>query len=97
MLAVTTLAEIAGKAVLSQGLATSFRPRKYYTIPKESLEASIEDVEQLINFFVIEIQRVVFAENVAVSGAVSFSVRYEVIMSTKLLRRPLWPHSCLTG
>lgn len=71
MLAVTTLAEIVGKMVFSQGLATSFRPRKYYTIPKESLEASIEDVEQLINFFVIEIQRVIYAENVAVSGAVS--------------------------
>ena len=70
-MAVTTLAEIAGKLVLSRGLATSFRPRKYYTIPKETLEASIEDVEQLINFFVIEFQRVVFAENVAISSAVS--------------------------
>lgn len=76
MLAVTTLAEIVGKMVFSQGLATSFRPRKYYTIPKESLEASIEDVEQLINFFVIEIQRVIYAENVAVSGAVS--LQYDV-------------------
>lgn len=79
MLAVTTLAEIVGKMVFSQGLATSFRPRKYYTIPKESLEASIEDVEQLINFFVIEIQRVIYAENVAVSGAVS--LQYDVRLS----------------
>lgn len=61
---VTATAEVAGKLVLSQGLATSFRPRKYYTIPREALEASLEDVEQLINFFVIEFQRVLFAENV---------------------------------
>ena len=61
---VTASAEIAGKLVLSQGLASSFRPKKYYTIPRETLEASLEDVEQLINFFVIEFQRVLFAENV---------------------------------
>ncbi len=61
---VTASAEIAGKLVLSRGLASSFRPKKYYTIPREALEASLEDVEQLINFFVIEFQRVLFAENV---------------------------------
>ena len=61
---VTASAEIAGKLVLSQGLASSIRPRKYYTIPREALEASLEDVEQLINFFVIEFQRVLYAENV---------------------------------
>ena len=71
-MAVTTVLEIVGKTVFSRGLASSFRPKKYYTIPKEVLEASVEDVEQLVNFFVIEVQRVVFAENVAVSGAVSF-------------------------
>ncbi len=58
-------AEVGGKVLFSQGLASSFRPRKYYTIPRESLEASLEDVEQLINFFVIEFQRVLFAENLA--------------------------------
>lgn len=61
---VTAAAEIAGKTILSQGLASSFRPRRYYTIPKEALETALDDVEQLINFFVIEFQRVLFAENV---------------------------------
>ena len=65
-------AEVAGKLVFSQGLASSFRPKKYYTVPREALEASLEDVEQLVNFFVIEIQRVLFAENVFYTGAVSY-------------------------
>lgn len=65
----TALAEVAGKLALSQGLASSFRPKRYYTIPRETLEASLEDVEQLINFFVIEFQRVLFAENVNVTIA----------------------------
>ena len=68
---VTASAEVAGKVVLKQGLTSSFRPKKYFTIPKQSLEASLEDVEQLINFFVIEFQRILFAENVANTVAVS--------------------------
>lgn len=35
------------------------------------MEATLDDVEQLINFFVIESQRVVFAENILVTAAVS--------------------------
>ena len=68
---VAASAEIVGKLVLNQGLASSFRPRKYYTIPRETLESSLEDVEQLINFFVIEFQRILFAENVLATIAVS--------------------------
>ncbi|KAK8028801.1 hypothetical protein PG991_005857 [Apiospora marii] len=68
-LGVTVLAEVAGKAILHQGLATQLRPRKYYTIPRETLDSMIGDVHELINFFVIEAQRVFFAENVFASSA----------------------------
>ncbi|KAL6715155.1 hypothetical protein ACLMJK_007419 [Lecanora helva] len=69
VLGIAAAVEVGGKLVLSQGLASSFRPKKYYTIPREALESSLEDVEQLINFFVIEFQRVLFAENVPVTIA----------------------------
>lgn len=64
------MAEIIGQSFLGQGLSSQFRPRRYYTIPKETLDAVVGDVHELINFFVIESQRIVFAENVFVSGAV---------------------------
>lgn len=67
-----SLAEVAGKFVMGTGVATSLRPRKYFKIPKETLETSLDDLEQLINFFVIEVQRILFAENVAVTIAVSY-------------------------
>jgi hypothetical protein len=70
-LGVTVAAEVAGKVVLNNGFATQLRPRKYYTIPRETLDAAIGDVHELINFFVIEAQRVLFAENVYVTAAVS--------------------------
>lgn len=70
-LGVTVLAEAVGKTLLGSGLTSQFRPRKYYTIPRETLNSMINDLHELINFFVIESQRIVFAENVFVSTAVS--------------------------
>ncbi|KAJ5272939.1 hypothetical protein N7478_008064 [Penicillium angulare] len=63
-LGLTAVVEIAGQFILRQGIASSFRPRRYYTIPKETHEAVLEDVSQLVDFFLIEFQRVLFAENV---------------------------------
>ncbi|KAH8730787.1 Reticulon-domain-containing protein [Phaeosphaeriaceae sp. PMI808] len=72
-LGVTVTAEAAGQLVFGRGLTSQFRPRQYFTIPKASLERLLDDVEQLINFFVIESQRIVFAENVYASGAAFFA------------------------
>lgn len=68
-LGVTVLAEVVGKTILSNGLATQLRPRKYYTIPRETLDGLIGDVHELVNFFVIEAQRILFAENISASAA----------------------------
>lgn len=64
-LGITSSAELLGKLVFNNGFASQLRPRKYYTIPKETLEQAVEDVQELSNFFVIEFQRVLFAENVS--------------------------------
>ncbi|KAI9716289.1 MAG: hypothetical protein M1828_000385 [Chrysothrix sp. TS-e1954] len=86
-LGVTAALEVAGKLIFDSGLASRMRPKKYYTIPRESLERSLEDVEQLLNFFVIESQRVVFAENVNVTIAVFFAA----LLSYGLIKVvPLW-------
>lgn len=79
---VTASAEVAGKLVLGSGLASSMRPKRYFTIPKESLEASLEDIEQLINFFVIEFQRILFAENVTATFLVRALIQ-EAIAKTR--------------
>ncbi len=74
-LGVTVAAETAGKALLSHGLVSKMRPRKYYTMPRETLDAMIGDVHELVNFFIIETQRIVFAENVFASAAVRITHR----------------------
>lgn len=62
--AATAAVEVAGHVILKRGIASGFRPRRYYTIPKETVEAVLEDLEQLVDFFLIEFQRILFAENV---------------------------------
>jgi hypothetical protein len=74
-LGVTIAAEVAGKTLLGQGLASQIRPKKYYTVSKETLDSLTGDIHELINFFVIESQRIVFAENVFASIAVRFNPR----------------------
>jgi len=69
--AVISATELVGKLTVNQGIVSSFRPRKYLTIPRQSLENVLGDVEQLINFFVIEFQRIMLAENLGKTVAVS--------------------------
>ncbi|KAK7563014.1 putative Reticulon-like protein 1 [Phyllosticta paracitricarpa] len=87
ILGTTAIAEVAGKSLLGNGLASQMRPRKYYMIRKDSLERFTDDLEQFINFFIIEFQRIVFAENiyVTVSACVASFISYWLI---KWL--PLW-------
>ncbi|KAL2176802.1 Reticulon-domain-containing protein [Thermothelomyces heterothallicus CBS 202.75] len=73
VLGITIAAEVTGKVLLNNGFATQLRPRKYYTIPRETLDLVIGDVHELINFFVIESQRVLFAENVYASAAAALA------------------------
>jgi len=75
------------------------RPKKYFVIPKESLERFLDDAEQLINFFVIEFQRVIFAENVYVTTgvrALSCLLSSTTPLLTSMLRLSS-SHSSLTG
>ncbi|ROW01033.1 hypothetical protein VSDG_02664 [Cytospora chrysosperma] len=73
VLGVTVAAEVAGKTVMNTGLASQLRPRRYYTVPRETLDTVIGDVHELVNFLVIEAQRIVFAENIWASVTVCLS------------------------
>jgi hypothetical protein len=87
ILGVTVSAEAIGKILFSHGFATQFRPRKYYTVSKETINSSIGDIHELINFFVIEAQRILFAENVFAS-ATAFLSAFISFYLIKIV--PLW-------
>ncbi|KAF1349561.1 Reticulon-domain-containing protein [Delphinella strobiligena] len=80
VLGITAAAEISGKLVLDRGLASNFRPRKYYTISRETLDTFADDFEQFVNFFVIEFQRIVFAENIYATVAAFTSALFGYLL-----------------
>jgi len=87
LLGLTAAAEVVGKFAVGNGFASKMRPKRYYTIPRETLESILADVEELINFFVIEFQRIVFAENVSMTiGA--FSTAFVTYWLIKFM--PTW-------
>ncbi|RDW65710.1 uncharacterized protein DSM5745_09449 [Aspergillus mulundensis] len=92
VLGITAAAEIGGRLVLSQGLTSSFRPRKYYTLPRETIEAVLEDFQQLVDFLFIEFQRVLFAEN-AVHTSAAAAAAFSAYWLIKIL--PFWGLSLL--
>ncbi|TVY68793.1 Reticulon-like protein, partial [Lachnellula suecica] len=94
VLGVTVLAEASGKALFSHGFTSQVRPRKYYTLPKETLNSLIGDVHELINFFVIESQRIVFAENIFVSAAAFLGAFFSYYL-IKLV--PFWGLSLISA
>lgn len=66
----TASAEIGGHFLFSRGLTSSSRPRKYYTIPKDTMDSFLEDLENLVEFFLIEFQRILFVENLSYTVSV---------------------------
>ncbi|KAI9815198.1 MAG: hypothetical protein M1832_005533 [Thelocarpon impressellum] len=72
-LGATATAEIAGRLLFSNGFVSQMRPRKYYVLPRETVDQVLEDIHELLNFFVIEFQRVLFAENIYVTVAAFFA------------------------
>lgn len=69
-LGVVIAAEVAGKLVMNTSIASQLRPRRYYTIPRDTFDAIFGDVHELANFLVIESQRILFAENIGASATV---------------------------
>ncbi|KAI5310071.1 hypothetical protein KEM55_001823 [Ascosphaera atra] len=84
---VTVGFEIVGKLVFNKGLASSSRPRKYYTVPRETLDSLLEDAEQLFDFFLVEFQRIIFVENLFYTVA-AFSTALTAYFLVLFL--PLW-------
>ncbi|KAL5612573.1 hypothetical protein BROUX41_004332 [Berkeleyomyces rouxiae] len=68
-LAVTVAAEVLGKLAIGNGLTSQMRPHKYWTISRDATEAMASDLHELANFISTESQKIIYVENVYVSGA----------------------------
>jgi len=66
---------------------TQIRPTKYYTIPRAQLENVFASLHEFTNFVVLEVQRVLYAENLGVTVA-AFVLSYVSYVLIKFL--PVW-------
>lgn len=92
VLGITVLSEIAGKLLFSHGFTSQIRPKRYYTVSRETLNLLIGDLDELINFFVIQAQQIIFTENLAVSLA-AFTSAFISYFLVKFV--PIWGLSLL--
>ncbi|KAH7328147.1 Reticulon-domain-containing protein [Stachybotrys elegans] len=72
-LGITVAAEATGKLLFNNGFASQLRPHSYYLVSRETFDALVGDVHELANFFVIEAQRILFAENLTASFVTALS------------------------
>jgi len=86
-LGITVAAEGAGKLIMGHGLVSQFRPRKYLTISKQTLDILVGDMHELLNFFVIEAQKILFAEDI-VASSFAFLGTFTSYFLSKVV--PLW-------
>jgi len=64
LFAASAVAEFAGKPLGMQGFVSQIRPKHYAIIPRDALESVFAEIHELVNFFVLEFQRLLFAENI---------------------------------
>lgn len=88
------LLEVAGRPFGARGVVSSMRPKRYYTIPRDSVEKLFNELHDLSNFFVLEFQRVVFVENIFATIVVGFLLLLAstYCMFTNYIFRLLSPH-----
>lgn len=72
-LGATVAGEVVGRMLIGNGLTSQLRPAKYRQISRETVDTMIGDVHELVNFFFIEAQRILYCENVGASASVSFT------------------------
>jgi len=63
LFAASAVAEFAGKPLGMQGFVSQIRPRRYATVPRDAIESIFAELHELLNFFVLEFQQLLFAEN----------------------------------
>lgn len=65
-----SLAEFAGRSFGPNNFVSRMRPKQYKTVPESTLNATLKDVHDLIQYAVVQAQKVIFAEDLEKTFAV---------------------------
>ncbi|KAF5703772.1 hypothetical protein FGLOB1_8875 [Fusarium globosum] len=62
-LGVMSMAEFAGRSFGPNNFVSRMRPRQYKTVPESTLNATLKDIHDFIQYSVVQAQKVIFAED----------------------------------
>ncbi|KAK5228980.1 hypothetical protein LTR47_008138 [Exophiala xenobiotica] len=63
ILGVVSVAEFASRSFGPDSLSTRLRPKEYKTVPEETLNATLKDIHDLIQFAVVQGQKILFGQD----------------------------------
>jgi hypothetical protein len=70
-LSVVSVMEFASRSFASNSLSARLRPKEYKKIPESTLNATLKDIHDLIQYAVVQAQRIIFGQDLDKSFAVS--------------------------
>jgi hypothetical protein len=68
---VVSVAEFASRSFGPDSLSTRLRPKEYKTVPEETLNATLKDIHDLIQFAVVQGQKILFGQDLDKTFGVS--------------------------
>ncbi|TVY60631.1 hypothetical protein Focb16_v003779 [Fusarium oxysporum f. sp. cubense] len=73
-LGVMSMAEFAGRSFGPNNFVSRMRPRQYKTVPESTLNATLKDIHDFIQYAVVQAQKILFAEDLEKTfGAFAFT------------------------
>jgi hypothetical protein len=70
-LSVVSVTEFASRTFAANSLSARLRPKEYKKIPESTLNATLKDIHDLIQYAVVQAQRIVYGQDLDKSFAVS--------------------------
>src|SRR6478735_3408626 len=69
-----SMAEFAGRSFGPNNFVSRMRPRQYKTVPESTLNATLKDIHDFIQYAVVQAQKILFAEDLEKTfGAFAFT------------------------
>ena len=70
-LLVVSIVEFASRSCVSNSLSTRLRPKEYKKVPESTLNATLKDIHDFIQYAVVQAQRIVYGQDLDITFAVS--------------------------
>lgn len=76
-----SVAEFTSRSFSENSLSTRLRPKEYRKIPESTLNATLNDIHDFIQYAVVQAQRIVYGEDLNKTFAVRLVISFDTLSS----------------